>query len=124
MRRTATILLTFALICLVSLAVQYQVRLRLLAGEAITMDFSKGAWIECLSETSLQGTLDSVNLRGAVVTDTSGTFSQANASSLHNCARLGIALVNKTSKQYVVPFRFIGTIRRNSDQIWSNPLPS
>lgn len=118
-----------ALIICTALLVQYQVRLRMVVGEPLVVGFSKGAWISCLPESDLIGQIDHVSFSGVEVTDKSGTFSGINMrAKIENgaqlCPGLGILVLDSERKQYFVPFRYLGGLRRNENWFWSNPFPT
>lgn len=118
-----------ALVSVVAAFVQYQIRLRLQIGEPLVVGFSKGAWTECLSENELTGQIDLVGLDGITVTDKSGTFSSANMrTSVANgdrlCPTLEIVVLDSNQRQYFVPFRYIGGVKKNEKWFWSNPFPT
>jgi hypothetical protein len=109
--------------------VQYQVRLRLVVGEPLIVGFSKGAWVECLSENELFGQIDQVSFGGVTVTDRSGTFTGTNMrtrveNGAQLCPTLRILVLNTERRQYFVPFSYIGGLRKNEKWFWSNPFPT
>lgn len=121
--------LLVALILAFAVAVQFQVRLRLVVGEPVVVDFSKGAWVECLATPVLVGKIHEVQLQGIVVSDTSGSFTSANTHSTpingqHICGLLGITVVETKVRQYYIPFRFVGGLKKGKDEewFWSNPF--
>lgn len=112
---------------LLALAFQYQLRLRLVVDEPVMVSFSKGAWIECLVEPELVGHIQAVNLRGIVVTDTSGSFTRSNLRVQRKngeqvCSFPGISVVDAESKRYFIAFRFLGGLRKahRSEWFWNN----
>lgn len=112
-----------------ALLVQYQVRLRMLIGEPLVVGFSKGAWVECLSENELTGQIDHVGFDGLTVTDKSGAFTRTNlreeiAKGSQLCPTLEILVLDSDRRQYFVPFSYIGGLRRNEKWFWSNPFPT
>ncbi len=101
--------LLVALILALAVAVQFQVRLRLVVGEPVVVEFSKGAWVECLATPVLVGKIHEVQLQGIVVSDTSGSFTSANTHSTpingqHICGHLGITVVEAAARQYYIRF--------------------
>ena len=110
-------------------AVQYQLRMRLLVFQPVVVGFSKGAWVECLASPELVGYVHAVQLRGIVVTDTSGSFTRANlhaprANGQQVCGFLGISVVDAEARRYYIPFRYVGGLRRaeNDEWFWNNPF--
>ncbi|MDO8653496.1 MAG: hypothetical protein Q7R66_15035 [Undibacterium sp.] len=126
---TLYVVVTLLLVSVVAGIVQYQIRLRLLIGEPLVVGFSKGAWTECLSQNELAGRIDRVGLNGITVTDKSGTFSSTNMrASVANgdrlCPTLEIVVLDSNQRQYFVPFRYIGGVKKNENWFWSNPFPT
>ncbi len=121
-------LLLVAILAL-AVAIQYQLRMRLLVQQPVVVGFSKGAWVECLASTELVGHVHAVQLGGIVVTDMSGSFTSANlhaprANGQQVCGFLGISVVDAEAKRYYIPFRYIGGLKmaENNEWFWTNPF--
>jgi hypothetical protein len=100
----------------------------MVVGEPLIVGFSKGAWVECLSENELIGQIDHVSFGGVTVTDRSGTFSGTNMrTKVENgaqlCPTLRILVLDSERRQYFIPFSYLGGLRRNEKWFWSNPFP-
>ena len=124
-----TVLLGFTIAGLIALGVQYQVRLRLEIGKPLVIGFSKGAWVECVAGTDLDGKIIDVRLDGVIVADTSGVFTEANrpnsaASGNVLCPTVEIVVVDAAKKMYFVPFHYLGGLKRNEKRFWTNPFPT
>ncbi|MCX7041831.1 MAG: hypothetical protein NT117_03915, partial [Gammaproteobacteria bacterium] len=102
------ILIGVALFVLV-LAVQYQLRLRMAAGEDLVIGMSEATWTDCVPGNSkMRGRIDRVRLNGVVVTDTDGAFTEANdLVRLKDgdliCPGLELRLLYARQRQYFVP---------------------
>lgn len=122
------ILIAASLFILV-LAVQYQVRLRMAAGEDLVIGLSEGTWTNCVPGNSkMRGRIDRVRLTGVVVTDTDGAFTEANdLVRLKDgdliCPGLKLRLLDARQRQYFVPFANLGGLRRSGQWFWTNPFP-
>ncbi len=126
--RLSLLLASIIGIVLLSIVVQYQVRLRLLVGEPLTIGFSKGIAIECLKENYLKGRIERVDLHGIYVIDDDGQFTIANqAESIggpYLCPDFGVKIEDVQQRRYFVPFKDVIAIKTNNIWAWSNPFPS
>ncbi|OGT56107.1 MAG: hypothetical protein A3E01_17735 [Gammaproteobacteria bacterium RIFCSPHIGHO2_12_FULL_63_22] len=122
-------LLSVLALCALALAVQYQLRLRMAAGDDLVIGMSEGTWNDCVPGSSkMRGRIDRVRLTGVVVTDTDGAFTEANdLVRLKDgdliCPGLKLRLLDARQRQYFVPFANLGGLRRSGQWFWTNPFP-
>lgn len=122
-------ILTLIALCVLVLAVQYQVRLRMAVGQELVIGLSEAAWSDCVPGNSkIRGRIDRVGLTGVEVTDIDGAFTEANdLVRLKDgdliCPGLKIRLLDARQRKYFLPFANLGGLRRSGQWFWTNPFP-
>ncbi len=123
-RAISRIFIAVAVLCVIGVVIQFQVRPRLLLGEQVTLHFSKSVFISCLSNPVEEVRIREVGLSGVRVEAVTSRLEEGFAMPewAVGCADLGITASLKGSKGYFIPFSVIGTVQRQGVRIWSNPL--
>lgn len=93
-------------------------------GEQVTLHFSKGVFINCLSEPTEVVRIREVDLSGihveAISTQLVNSFAMAQWAA--GCAVVGIKADAEGTRNYFIPFSAIATMQREGWRSWRNPI--
>ena len=111
-------------ICVLTLIVQYQIRPRFIPEDRVTLNFSKGTFINCLSNPTEDVKINSVGLAGIYVTALSSNLDMAFSMRewAAGCDTVGIIHNVDVPKNFYIPFSAIGSIQLKGQRLWSNPI--
>lgn len=114
----------FVLAVVITALVHFQGRPRMMVGEEVTVNFSKGTFINCLSNPSEVVEIVSVGAFGVEVRSVSLRLNEAFASPdwRPGCTSLGIRPNQAVRNGYFIPFSVIESLQRGSARLWSNVL--
>jgi hypothetical protein len=114
----------FVLAGVIIVLVHFQIRPRMMIGEEVTVNFSKGTFINCLRNPSEVVEVKNVGLYGLEVTSVSLRLNDAFASAdwRAGCTSLGIRPNQLVRNSYFVPFSVIASLQRGNSRFWSNAL--
>ena len=120
-RLLRTSLPIFVLAGAITALVHFQIRPRMMIGEEVTVNFSKGTFINCLSNPSEVVEVKSVGVFGLEVASVSLRLNEVFASEewRTGCTSLGIRPDRLVRNSYFIPFSVIASLQRGNTRFWS-----
>ena len=91
-------------------------------GETVTLVFSKGAWVGCLSHPVSDVEIVSVESGGLVFTESTSNVSLVtrNLTGLASCKSHGIVELSSTPQRFFAPFTAVRLVRQGGRIVWEN----
>jgi hypothetical protein len=125
--RRRLVVAALASLGVVALAVAVATRMQMAApqlrpGEAVTVVFSKGAWVGCLSHPTSEAQVVSLAQEGLVVREVTLniTLVTRQPTGIAQCREVGIVQVGDEPLQFYVPYSVVRQLVRGQDVVWEN----
>ncbi len=126
LRIAGALVLAIVVLSMVAAAVQYQIRPRLLLDQRVTLHFSKGVFINCLSEPVEDVQVRAVGWSGIQAEAVTSKLEESLASPewAAGCAAVGITSGVQGPGSYFIPFSAIASMHSEGRRFWRNPFAS